>query len=83
MADVSWENMFTDPKLQEYINKGLQNNFDIRVAMQNIVAAEASLKQGKAGYFPTLSLGADWTHMNRVKIARLDVLLAKQEVLLT
>lgn len=62
MADISWEKMFTDPILQQHIKKGLQNNFDIRIAIQNIVAAEASLKQAKTGYFPTLSLGADWTH---------------------
>lgn len=62
MADVSWEKIFTDPVLQGHIKKGLQNNFDIRIAIQNVVAAEASMKQGKAGYFPTLSLGADWTH---------------------
>ncbi|AWH86912.1 hypothetical protein HYN59_03775 [Flavobacterium album] len=67
MADVSWENMFTDPVLQQHIKRGLQNNFDIRIAMQNIAAAEASLKQGKAGYLPTLSLGADWTHQELSK----------------
>jgi NodT family efflux transporter outer membrane factor (OMF) lipoprotein len=62
LADITWDKMFTDPILQGHIKKGLQNNFDIRVAMQNIIAAEASLKQGKAGYFPTLSLGTDWKH---------------------
>lgn len=67
MADIAWDKMFTDPVLQQHIKKGLQNNFDIRIAIQNIVAAEASLKQGKAGYFPTLSLGADWTHQEMSK----------------
>jgi NodT family efflux transporter outer membrane factor (OMF) lipoprotein len=62
MADVSWEKMFPDPILQEHIKKGLQNNFDIRIAIQNVIAAEAGMKQGKAGYYPTLSAGADWTH---------------------
>lgn len=67
MADISWEKMFTDPILQQHIKKGLQNNFDIRIAIQNIIAAEANLKQGKTGYFPTLSLGADWTHQEMSK----------------
>lgn len=67
MADIAWDKMFTDPVLQQHIKKGLQNNFDIRIAIQNIVAAEASLKQGKAGYFPTLNLGADWTHQEMSK----------------
>src|SRR5690606_13879964 len=62
MADLSWEQLFTDTVLQAYIKKGLQNNFDIRVAMQNMVAAESSLKQRKAGYLPSLGVNANWTH---------------------
>lgn len=55
MADVSWKDMFTDAHLKQYIDEGLQNNLDIRVAIQQMAAAEAYMKQGKAGYFPTLS----------------------------
>ena len=62
MADVSWKDMFKDPILQEYIEEGLENNIDIRVAMQQILAAEAYLKQGKASYFPSLSGNASLTH---------------------
>tara|TARA_B100000678_G_scaffold4476_4_gene3881 strand:- start:6602 stop:7930 length:1329 start_codon:yes stop_codon:yes gene_type:complete len=62
MADVSWKDMFTDPVLQGYIAEGLENNIDIRVAMQQILAAEAYLKQGKAGYFPSLTGNASFTH---------------------
>lgn len=67
MADISWDKLFTDPILQEHINKGLQNNFDIRIAMQNIVAAEANLKQAKAGYAPSVSANATWTHQQLAK----------------
>ncbi|WP_026703713.1 efflux transporter outer membrane subunit [Flavobacterium soli] len=62
LGNLSWDKLFTDPILQGHIKKGLQNNLDIRIAMQTIDAANANMKQGKAGYFPTLSLGADWTH---------------------
>ncbi|WP_297333382.1 efflux transporter outer membrane subunit [Flavobacterium sp.] len=62
LADISWENLFTDPVLQKHIKTGLQNNFDIRTAIQNITAAEAYLKQAKASYFPSLSGNATWTH---------------------
>lgn len=62
MANVSWKDMFTDPLLQGYIEEGLENNIDIRVAMQQILAAEAYLKQGKAGYFPSLTGNASLTH---------------------
>lgn len=62
LANVSWNTIFTDPLLQGYITKGLQKNLDIRIAMQNIVAAQATMKQGEMGYFPTLSASTDWTH---------------------
>ncbi len=77
MADISWEKMFTDPILQGHIKKGLQNNFDIRNAIQNIVAAEANMKQGKAGYFPTLSLGADWTHTEQSKNSQIGRIVSQ------
>jgi multidrug efflux system outer membrane protein len=75
MANVSWDKVFTDPILQGYIRKGLENNLDIRIAMQNIAAAEASMKQGKAGYFPTVSVGADWTHQQLSKNSQFGALL--------
>lgn len=75
LANVSWDKIFTDPILQDYIKKGLQNNLDIRIAMQNIAAAEATMKQGKAGYFPTLSGNADWTHQQLSKNSQLGAFL--------
>ncbi len=62
MATVSWKEIFTDPMLQNYIEEGLQNNMDIRVALQQIRIAEAYVKQGKAGYFPTLNGTATAAH---------------------
>jgi len=61
MADVSWKTMFTDPYLNEYIQEGLENNMDVRIALQQMIAAQAYAKQGKAGYSPTLSVGANYT----------------------
>ena len=75
LANVAWDNVFTDPLLQGYIKKGLENNLDIKIAMQNIAAAEASMKQGKAGFFPTLSAGADWTHQELSKNSQFGALL--------
>lgn len=62
IADVSWKTLFTDPYLQQYIDDGLSNNMDVRIAIQQMAAAEAYAKQGKAGYFPTLSIGPNYTH---------------------
>ena len=74
LADVSWDKLFTDPLLQGHIKKGLQNNFDVRVALQNIVASEAYLKQGKAGYFPTLSATGSWQHQELAKNSQFGAL---------
>ncbi len=62
LADVSWKEMFKDQFLGIYIEEGLQNNLDIRVAIQQITIANAYMKQGKAGYLPTLSGTAQATH---------------------
>lgn len=77
MADISWEKMFPDPILQGHIKKGLQNNFDIRIAIQNVIAAEAGMKQGKAGYLPTFSLGADWTHIEQSKNSQIGRIVSQ------
>ncbi|MDN3665133.1 efflux transporter outer membrane subunit [Algibacter miyuki] len=61
MADVSWKTIFTDSFLNEYIAEGLENNMDVRIAIQQMAAANAYAKQGKAGYFPTLSVGPNYT----------------------
>ncbi|WP_336067673.1 TolC family protein [Mesoflavibacter sp. CH_XMU1404-2] len=61
MADISWKDLFSDSYLQQYINEGLQNNLDIRTAIQQILVTEAYLKQGKAGYLPTVSATAQMT----------------------
>lgn len=36
MADISWRKLFTDAQLVQHIETGLQNNIDIRVALQQI-----------------------------------------------
>lgn len=62
MADVSWQEFFSDATLKTYIAKGIENNLDIRTALQNIAVTEAYMKQGKAGYLPTLSAGPGYTY---------------------
>lgn len=61
IATVSWREIFTDPVLQNHIQKGLDNNLDIRIALQNISIAESYLKQRKAAYQPTLAVGPSYT----------------------
>lgn len=55
LADVSWRDIFTDPVLVSHIEEGLENNIDIRVAVQQILAAEAAYKQSQAAFLPTIN----------------------------
>ncbi|MFD2892106.1 efflux transporter outer membrane subunit [Flavobacterium chuncheonense] len=59
---MNWDKLFTDSHLQGYISEALQNNLDMQIALQNMSSAEAMMKQGKAGYFPTLGVNTTWTH---------------------
>lgn len=61
IAAVSWRDFFQDEVLKSYIEKALQHNLDIRSALQNVHIAEAYMKQGKAGNFPTLTIGPNFT----------------------
>lgn len=61
IANISWKEIFTDPILQKHISKALENNLDIRIALQSIASAEAYLKQSKAAYQPTLAVGPNYT----------------------
>ena len=67
LAMISWDKLFTDALLQSYIKEGLQNNLDMQIALQNIAASEATMKQGKAVYFPTLNGNTTWTHQELSK----------------
>lgn len=80
LGNLSWDKLFTDPILQGHINKGLKSNLDIRIAMETINAANANMKQGKAGYFPILNLGADWTHQVLSRNSQFGALLADRNV---
>lgn len=65
MASLGYKDLFTDAYLQEYIAKGLENNLDIRIALQNMAAAEAYMKQGRAGYLPSIDASATFSRTAR------------------
>ncbi|MBW7890183.1 MAG: efflux transporter outer membrane subunit [Chitinophagaceae bacterium] len=60
LANISWRNLFTDPLLQGYIQQALNNNLDIRIALQSVEAAEAYVKQSKAAYYPTIDASLNY-----------------------
>ncbi len=67
IADISWKQMFTDPNLEGHIERALENNIDIRIALQQIVSARAYFKQGKLGQLPTLGING---RVNYQELAR-------------
>ena len=62
VAQVSWRELFTDPILTVHIEEALENNIDIRIAVQQIEAAGAYLKQARVSQLPTLGAGASAIH---------------------
>lgn len=56
LGSLSWEEMFTDPYLQELIRTGLANNTDLQSAILRVEQAQARLTSAKWAYSPTLNL---------------------------
>lgn len=67
IAELSWQELFSDPLLIRHIEKGLENNMDIRIALQQIFAAEAYYKQGKAGNLPVIGATGQVAHQKMSK----------------
>ncbi len=63
IADIPWDEYFTDSLLVQLISEGIRNNFDLQIAGTRIRVAEASLKEAKAAYFPDLSLTGEAQHL--------------------
>lgn len=61
IADMPWQSVFKDEKLNALIQKGLDNNLNLKNAIENIIQAQASLRQSKLAYYPTLNFDANVT----------------------
>jgi len=61
IANISWKQMFTDQKLQDLLQEGITNSYDLKIAVTRIKQAEANLRQSKAAYLPTLSVEPQYT----------------------
>ena len=55
-ARISWQSFFADPRLQALIGAALQNNRDMRIAIERVREARAEYKATDADRFPTVSL---------------------------
>lgn len=59
LADMPWQEVFKDPQLRDLIDEALENNLQLRNAIEQIRVAEADFYQGRMSMLPTLSLGAN------------------------
>lgn len=55
LGNLGWRQLFTDPLLQQLIERALQNNTDVQQAQLTIEQAQNDLTSARLGYFPTLS----------------------------
>lgn len=63
IADNPWNELFTETYLQKYIREGLNNNPDLQIAIQRVMAAEAYFSQSKAAMLPGISAKGTGTYV--------------------
>ena len=56
IGNLSWQEIFTDPRLQELIEQGLRNNTDLQSAQWRVKEAEAAMLSAKLAYLPSFAL---------------------------
>lgn len=56
MANLPWEQVFTDIRLQNLIRLGLERNTDLQTALLKVKEAQASLMTSRLSYLPSLTL---------------------------
>ncbi|NYT64849.1 efflux transporter outer membrane subunit [Alcaligenaceae bacterium] len=58
-ADLGWREFFRDPRLQTYISLALENNRDMRIAIERIQEARAQYGIVDSERLPTLGIGGN------------------------
>jgi len=53
-GDVKWFDLFRDEKLQELIRIALKENYDVRIAAQRVLAAQAFVTVEKSALYPSV-----------------------------
>jgi len=69
IATMPWQTVFKDQKLNALIQKGLDQNLNLKNAIENIVQSRATLRQTKLAYYPTLDFDANATRNKQSKAA--------------
>ncbi|MGN1211761.1 MAG: TolC family protein [Candidatus Cryptobacteroides sp.] len=59
LASLSWRELFTDQKLVAWIEMGLEQNTDLRIARLKVEEASAALKASKLAFIPSFDFSAE------------------------
>ena len=57
LGDQKWAQVFHEPELQDLIRSALENNYDVRIAAERVLEAQAQLRIIRSQQFPTASVG--------------------------
>lgn len=59
IAELSWQEFFSDTTLQEWIRLGIEHNTDLGIARLRVDQAQATLQASRQAFFPSASLSAN------------------------
>ncbi len=61
LGDAKWWTVFQDEELQNLIRKALANNYDVQIAAERVLAAQAQLRIVKSNEYPNAGVGIGGT----------------------
>lgn len=59
LGNLRWQQVFTDPLLQDYINRALENNTNLENARLNVDVARANMLGARLSYLPSVVINAN------------------------
>ncbi|MDG3443518.1 efflux transporter outer membrane subunit [Nitrospirillum amazonense] len=62
VAETGWQDFFVDADLRAVVGQALDNNRDLRVAVQNVLAARAKYRVQEAAQLPTVNASASGSY---------------------
>ena len=57
IANLEWKQFFSDPILQNLIEKGITHNYDLQIALKQVASSQEKLKQAKYLQYPDVGFG--------------------------
>jgi multidrug efflux system outer membrane protein len=61
LGDAQWWSVFQDEQLRSLIRTALQQNYDVRIAAERVLAAQAQLRIARSDQYPSAGVGVGGT----------------------